>query len=104
MMKRSRKGMAHLERTLAKVHRDREVPPLDPDWAQTVMRDIRREAAHSPKEAGAWVELCVWRSAAAAAAFAALLAGSAFFYAGTDQGELTALLSEDLEPGPALIE
>ena len=104
MTKRSRKDMAHLERILPKVHRDREVPPLDAGWAQAVMRDIRREAVHSPGEAGAWMEVCVWRSAAAAAAFAALLAGSAFFYAGADQGELTALLSEDLEPGPALFE
>ena len=104
MTKWSHKYMDRLERTLANVQRNREVPPLDADWAQAVMRDIRREAAHSPGEAGVWVELFVWRSAAAAAAFAALLAGSAFFYVGTEQGELTALLSEDLEPGPALIE
>jgi hypothetical protein len=104
MMKRNHKRMERLERGLAKAHRDRDVPALGADWAQGVMRDIRRAAAHSPGEQGAWMELCVWRSAAAAAAFAAFLAGSAFFYAGADQGELTALLSEDLEPGPALIE
>ena len=104
MMQWSHKHMERLERVLAMVHRNREVPALDADWAQGVMRDIRRAAAHSPGEQGAWVTLYVWRSAAAAAAFAALLAGSAFFYGGADQGELTALLSEDLEPGPALIE
>ena len=104
MTERNPKHLDRLEQGLANVHRDREAPPLDAGWAQGVMRDIRRAAAPSRNDPGARVELCVWRSAAAAAVFAALLAGSAFFYAGTDQGELTALLSEDLEPSPALIE
>ena len=104
MRRRSHKAIDRLERSLAQVHRDREVPSLDADWAHGVMRDIRREAARSSHERGTWVELYVWRSAAAAAAFAALFAGSVFFYAGADRGEVTTLLSEDLEPGPALIE
>ena len=104
MRRRSHNAIDRLERSLAQIHRAREIPSLDADWAQGVMRDIRGEAARSSRERGAWVELDVWRSAAAAAAFAALFAGSMFFYAGADRAEVTALLSEDLELGPALIE
>ena len=44
----------------------------------------------------------VWRGAAVAASIALIAAASAMMYAGQGEGELTALLSEELEAGAPL--
>jgi hypothetical protein len=104
MTTRSKEDLDRLERSLVETHRARPIPSLGPEWAQRVMREIRRDAVGIAGKRAAWVELYVWRTAAAAAVFAVIFAGSLFVSMGAEKGELTALLSEELEPAPALLE
>ncbi len=103
-MKRSDEDLNKLERLLADAHRARPEPRLDAAWSLRVMRDIRREAAGVPQERWAWIERHVWRTAAVAAMFAAIFAGSALLYTDVESGDLTAVLAEGLDPAPTLIE
>jgi hypothetical protein len=103
MTTRSKEDLDRLERSLVETHRVLPTPSLGPEWAQRVMRDVRRDAAGIGRRA-AWIELYVWRTAAAAAAFAVILTGSLFVYGEAEKGELTAVLSEELESAPALLE
>jgi len=103
-MKRSDDDLNRLERLLADVHRARPEPRLDAAWSLGVMRDIHREAAGVPQERSAWIERHVWRTAAAAAMFAVIFAGSALLYTDVETGDLTAVLAEGLDPAPALME
>ena len=104
MARRNIEDLERLERLLVEAHRARPTPVLGEEWARNVMRDIRREAAASAGKRNAWVQLHVWRTAALAAAFALVFAGSLFLYSGAERGELTALLSEELESAPGLLE
>jgi hypothetical protein len=104
MATRSKEDLDRLERSLVETHRVLPTPSLGPEWAQRVMRDVRRDAAGITGKRAAWIELYVWRTAAAAAAFAVILTGSLFVYGGAEKGELTAVLSEELESAPALLE
>lgn len=101
---RSKEDLDRLERGLVETHRARPTPLLGPEWAQRVMRDVRRDAAGIAGKRAAWVELYIWRTAAAAAVFAVIFAGSLFVYTGAEKGELTLLLSEEWETAPALLE
>ena len=104
MARRNIEDLERLERLLVEAHRARPTPVLGEEWARNVMRDIRREAAASAGKRNAWVQLHVWRTAALAAAFALVFAGSLFLYSGAEKGELTASLSEELESAPGLLE
>ena len=104
MARRNIEDLERLERLLVEAHRARPTPVLGEEWARNVMRDIRREAAASAGKRNAWVQLHVWRTAALAAAFALVFAGSLFLYRGAERGELTASLSEELESAPGLLE
>ena len=104
MARRNIEDLERLERLLVEAHRARPTPVLGEEWARNVMRDIRREAAASAEKRNAWVQLHVWRTAALAAAFALVFAGSLFLYSGAERGELTASLSEELESAPGLLE
>ena len=104
MARRNIEDLERLERLLVEAHRARPTPVLGEEWARNVMRDIRREAAASAGKRNAWVQLHVWRTAALAAAFALVFAGSQFLYSGAERGELTASLSEELESAPGLLE
>jgi hypothetical protein len=101
MMPRSDDDLAKLERSLAEAHRIRQEPTLGPDWLRHVMRDIRREAAQ-PAMPFAGIAFVVWRGAAVAASIALIAAASAMMYVGQSDGELTALLSDELEAGTPL--
>lgn len=101
MTRHSDNDLAKLERALAEAHCARQEPALGPDWSQHVMRDIRREEAW-PATPFAGIAFVVWRGAAVAATVALIVAASALVYTGQDEGELTALLSEDLEAGAPL--
>lgn len=103
MTQRSDKDLAKLERALAEAHRSRREPALGPDWVRHVMQDIRLEEAQ-PAMPFAGLAFVVWRGAAVAASIALIAAASAMMYASQSEGELTALLSEELEAGAPLSE
>ena len=103
-MKYSDDDLNKLERLLAQAHRARPEPRLDAAWSLGVMRDIRKEAADVPHERSAWIERHVWRTAAVAAMFAVIFAGSALLYTDVASGDLTAVLAEGLDPAPTLME
>lgn len=103
-MNRSDHDLDKLERLLAGAHRAQPEPRLDAAWSSGVMRDIRREAAGFPQEPSAWIERHVWRTAAVAAMFAVIFAGSALLYADVESGDLTAVVAEGLDPASTLIE
>ena len=103
-MNRSDDDLNKLERLLAEAHRARPDPRLDPAWSLAVMRDIRREAAGVPQEPSAWIEQRVWRTAVVAAMIAVIFAGSALLYTDVESGDLTAMVVDELDPAPTLIE
>ncbi|HYM37012.1 MAG TPA: hypothetical protein VES96_01265 [Nitrospiraceae bacterium] len=103
MTQRSDEDFNKLERALAEAHRSRQEPVLGRDWIQHVMRDIRLEEARSATLFGG-IALVVWRGAAVAATVALIVAASALVYTGQSEGELTALLSDELEAGVPLSE
>ena len=103
-MKYSDDDLNKLERLLAHAHRVQSEPRLDDAWSLGVMRDIRREAAGLPHERSAWIERHVWRTAAVAAMFAVIFAGSALLYTVVASGDLTAVLAEGLDSAPTLME
>lgn len=104
MVHRSGHDLDRLERRLAETYAALPAPEFGPGWDAKVMRDIRLKAAASAGKGIGWVELHVWRTAALATAFALVFAGSLFLYSGMEKGELTAFLSEELEPAPSLLE
>ena len=98
-------GVDKLERALSEAHRSRQEPLLGAAWALRVMRDIRREAAGRRHPVGlSGVDRLVWRTAAVAAGFAVVLAGTALVYTGKDAAESTALLSNEFDAATVLIE
>ena len=101
MTRRSDEDLIKLERALAEAHRSRQEPALGADWVRHVMRDVRREEERAAMPF-AGIAFVVWRGAAVAATVALIVAASALVYTGQSEGELTALLSEDLEVGAPL--
>ena len=106
MTQHSREDLDRLERSLAQTYSAIPASHLGSEWAGKVMRDIRREAAVATGQRIGWAARHVWRTAALATAFALVFAGSLFFSNGVEveKGELSALLSEELEPAPSLLE
>ncbi len=103
MTRRSDEDAAKLERALAEAYRSRREPALGVDWVRHVMRDIRREEERAAMPF-AGLAFVVWRGAAVAATVALIVAASALVYTGQGEGELTALLSDDLEAAASLSE
>ena len=77
-----RKGVgADWEAVLAQAHRARGEVAVDEQWAQDVMRTIRREAAQHPAPSLlSWAEPLVWRVATGAALAGPFFAGSVAVY------------------------
>ena len=103
MTRRSDEDLEKLERALAEAHRSRQEPALDADWARHVMRDILREEEQAAMPF-AGIAFAVWRGAAVAATVALVVAASSLVYTGQGEGELTALVSDDLEAAASLSE
>ena len=103
MIRRSDDDAAKLERALAEAHRSRQVPAFGADWVHHVMRDVRREKERAAMPF-AGIAFVVWRGAAVAATVALIVAASSLVYTGQGEGELTALLSDDLEAAASLSE
>jgi hypothetical protein len=106
MKKRSREDLDRLEHSLSRTYSAIPAPEFGPEWVEKTMRDIRRHAAEAVGQRTVWMERHVWRTAVLATAFALVFAGSLFFSTGVDveKGELSAFLSEELEPAPTLLE
>lgn len=103
MIRRSDDDAAKLERALAEAHRARQEPAFGADWVRHVMRDVRREEERAAMPF-AGIAFVVWRGAAVAATVALIVAASSLVYTGQGEGELTALLSDDLEAAASLSE
>jgi hypothetical protein len=103
MTRRSDEDLEKLERALAEAHRSRQEPAFGADWTRHVMRDIRCEEERAAMPF-AGIAFAVWRGAAVAATVALIVAASSLVYTGQGEGELTALLSDDLEAAAALSE
>jgi hypothetical protein len=103
MTRRSDEDLAKLERALTEAYRSRQEPAFGADWVRHVMRDIRREEERAAMPF-AGIAFVVWRGAAVAATVALIVAASSLVYTGQGEGELTALLSEDLEAAASLSE
>ncbi len=95
---------SRLERALAETHRSRHEPVLGPELAHAVMRDIHRSAGHALRSARGrgGIESVVWRTAMVMAGLAALVVAAALWYAGTERGALTALVTEEFDEVSAL--
>lgn len=103
MTRRSDEDAVKLERALAEAYRSRQEPALGSDWLRHVMRDIRREEERAAMPF-AGIAFVVWRGAAVAATVALIVAVTSLMYPGQGEGELTALLSDDLEAAASLSE
>ncbi len=87
-----------VERALTEAYRARLDPPVSPGVMQQVMREIRRSGGRN----GRWNlvmgdERLVWRTAAVAAALAAVVAMVSVEADRTTTGENGALFAEDIE-------
>jgi len=91
-------NLKKVERALTEAHRLRQEPSLGADWTLRVMRDIRREAAGQGQSMMALgLDRLVWRTAAVAAVLALVFTGSVLFLTNRDTGELTALMSNEVD-------
>jgi hypothetical protein len=98
MTRLNNENLKQVERALTEAHRSRQEPSLGADWTLRVMRDIRREASgHGQSMLSPWLDLLVWRTAAVAAVLALVFTGSVLLYTNRDAGELTALLSNEVD-------
>lgn len=105
MIPRREEDLRKVERALAEAHRARPDPVLEKEWAQRVMSEIRQDAGgHRPPILSSWIEGVVWRAASIAVMLAVILAGSAMFYAGQDEGVAAALASDEFDAVVSLIE
>lgn len=100
MTERKKRDFDKLARLWSAVHRARPLPPLGDDWTNRLMGRIRRESGHRSLGASVWIDQLVWRTAAAAAAFALILSGSALLYTQPHKAEVVSLLSEEFDAGP----
>jgi hypothetical protein len=66
------------------------------------MARIRREAGSRPLRAPIWIDQFVWRTAAAAAVFSLIFAGSTLLYTEQHKAEVVSFLSDELDAGPPL--
>ena len=98
MTRLNNENLKQVERALTEAHRSRQAPSLGADWTLRVMRDIRREASgHGQSMLSPWLDLLVWRTAAVASVLALVFTGSVLLYTNRDAGELTALLSNEVD-------
>lgn len=102
MKERSTKDFDKLARIWSAAHRSRPVPLLGAEWTNRLMGRIRSQAGSRPLRAPVWIDQLVWRTAAAAAAFALIFAGSALLYTEQHRGEVVSLLSDELDAGAPL--
>jgi hypothetical protein len=104
MTRRSEDNLSKLERALAETHRCPQEPVLGGDWADRVMRDVRRGAT-GPADAmtARGMVRAVWRVAAVAAVVALSVAASVWVHNGGEAVELIAL-SDEFEGGAPLFE
>ncbi|TKB71521.1 MAG: hypothetical protein E8D45_11725 [Nitrospira sp.] len=94
-----------VERALAEAYRARPDPVFGADWTRHVMRDIRREDGE--RKQPVWslgIDRLVWRAASIGVMLAVILAGSAMFDTGQDEGMDAAPASDELEFVASLIE
>ena len=98
MMADHDEDMQKLERALTEAYRARQEPPLGPDWARRVMRDIRLAATPEGRSGRLpGVEQLVWRTAAVVAAVAVILTVSIVAISPTSPTESTGSLAEEFE-------
>lgn len=102
MKDRRKRELDKLEHVWPAVHRARPVPPLGTEWTGRLMGRIRSEAGSRPLRAPVWIDQLVWRTAAAAAVFALIFAGSALLYTEPHRVEVVSLLSDELDAGAPL--
>ncbi|HMV56462.1 MAG TPA: hypothetical protein PLY42_14135 [Nitrospira sp.] len=94
--------LEQIEPLLVQAHRSRGEVPVGEDWAQEVMRAIRREAAEHPAPSLlAWAEPVVWRVAAGAALVAVCFAGSVAIYTKQHAVPVAAVWLEEFDAGSA---
>jgi hypothetical protein len=95
-----KRALGQIEPLLAQVHRTRDDVAVGEEWAQDVMRTIRREAAqHSASSLLAWAEPLVWRVATGAALMAAIFAGSVAVYTKQHMTPVAAVWLEEFDAG-----
>jgi hypothetical protein len=81
-----------LERALMRAHELLEAPHFSREWADDVMRDVRRQA--SLEASFSEVPHVIWRAAAVVAVVSTLFVGSVLTWtAGQDDADFTALLT-----------
>lgn len=98
-----KKSPDHMERIFVQAHRLRQNAAVDNDWANGIMRAVRRDAAQQPYSVMPdWAEPLVWRAAAVAALVAALFTGSVVAYTSQQPNPVTALWLEEFDAGSPL--
>lgn len=105
MRPRREDDLRKVERAFAEAQRARPDPVFGADWARHVMRDIRREDGERRQPVRSLgIDRLVWRAASLGVMLAVILAGSAMFDAGQDEGMDAAPASDELEFVASLIE
>lgn len=100
MNARHKKTLDQVEQVLAKAHCVREDIVVGPDWAQDIMREVRRgDAVPRGSSMLAWAEPLVWRVAGGAALAAVLFVGSVLVYTSQRSAPVTAFWMEELDAG-----
>ncbi|MGE3154791.1 MAG: hypothetical protein AB7G48_19930 [Nitrospiraceae bacterium] len=102
MTERKKGDLDKLRRVWSVAHRHRPVPPLGREWTDRLMRRIRREAGGRTVRTPVWIDQLVWRTAAAALAFALFFTGSALLYTEPHRVEVVSFLSDELDAGAPL--
>lgn len=94
-------AVERVERLLAEVHRStRGEAAVGEQWAQEVMRTVRRKAADHPAPSPlVWAEPLVWRVAAGAVLVALVFAGSVAAYSRQHVGPVSAAWLEEFDAG-----
>lgn len=89
-----------IEPLLAEAHRTRGEVAVGEEWAQEVMRTIRRDTVgHSAPSLLVWAEPLVWRVAAGAALVAVFFAGSVAVYTRQHPVPVAAVWLEEFDAG-----
>ncbi|MEK6803661.1 MAG: hypothetical protein AABZ34_13510 [Nitrospirota bacterium] len=102
---RHKKSLEKVEQVFAQAHRLRVDIVVGPDWAQDIMREVRRgDAEQRGPSMLAWAEPLVWRVAGGAALAAVLFAGSVLVYTSQRSAPVTAFWMEELDAGAPLPE
>ena len=95
-----KRALEQIEAVLAQAHRARGEVAVGEQWAQDVMRTIRREAAQHPAPSLlSWAEPLVWRVATGAALVALFFAGSVAVYTRQHPAPVAAAWLEEFDAG-----